>query len=225
MLVIFMIELPDKNLVFEYENGFYLTCAPSRIGKLIAHYELYKSIKHLSGAIVECGVYKGVSLIRFAMFRNLFEKQIKRKIVAFDTFETFPETQFEKDIPLRQNFIDEGGDQSIGKSQLLKILQDKKCNEFVELIEGNICETIPEFVSNNPDQKIALLNLDVDVYEPSVVILECLFPLLVKGGILILDDYGTFPGETKAVDDYFKGQSIKIQKFPFCKTPRYLIKK
>jgi|ETN02SMinimDraft_4_1059925.scaffolds.fasta_scaffold21052_2 hypothetical protein len=219
-----MIVLPEKNLEFEYENGFYLTCEVSRIGKFIAHYELYKSIDHLSGAIVECGVYKGVSLTRFAMFRNLFEKQIKRKIVAFDTFDTFPKTQFEEDIPLRQNFIDESGDQSIGKSQLLEILNEKNCGESLDLISGDICETVPEFVSNNPDLKIALLNLDVDIYEPSVVILEYLFPLLVKGGILILDDYGTFPGESQAVDDYFKGQSIEIQKFPFCKTPRYIIK-
>ena len=219
-----MIDLPEKNLEFKYENGFYLTCEVSRIGKFIAHYELYKSIKHLSGAIVECGVYKGVSLTRFAMFRNLFENQQIRKIVAFDTFEAFPETQFKKDIPLRNKFIDEAGDQSIGKSQLLKILQYKKCHKFVKLIKGNICETVPEFVTNNPDLKIALLNLDVDIYEPSVVILEYLFPLLVKGGILILDDYGTFPGESQAVDDYFKGQSIEIQKFPFCKTPRYIIK-
>ena len=220
-----MIELPDKNLVFEYENGFYLTCAPSRIGKLVAHYELYKSIKHLSGAIVECGVYKGVSLARFAMFRNLFEKQQIRKIVAFDTFETFPETHFEKDILLRKRFIDESGNHSIAKSHLLKILSDKKCQEFVELIEGDICETVPRFVYRNPNFRISLLNLDVDIYEPSVIILEYLFPLMVKGGVLILDDYGTFPGETKAVDDYFKGQSIEIQKFPFCKTPRYIIKK
>ena len=89
----------------------------------------------------------------------------------------------------------------------------------------NLWKTLNDLCDENPDFKISLLNLDVDVYEPSVIILDYLFPLIVKGGILILDDYGTFPGETKAVDDYFKGQSIKIQKFPFCKTPRYLIKK
>ena len=126
---------------------------------------------------------------------------------------------------MRKRFIDESGDHSITKSNLLKILSDKKCQEFVELIEGNICETVPRFVDRNPDFRISLLNLDVDIYEPSVITLEYLFPLIIRGGILILDDYGTFPGETKAVDDYFKGQLIEIQKFPFCKTPRYIIKK
>ena len=61
------------NLSFEYENGFYLTCSPSRIGKMLAHYELYKKTSQTPGAIVECGVFKGVSLTRFTMFRELFE--------------------------------------------------------------------------------------------------------------------------------------------------------
>ena len=51
-----------------------------------------------------------------------------------------------------------------------------------------------------------------------------LYPRIVKGGILILDDYGTFPGETKAVDEYFKDKDIKIKKFPFAATPSFIIK-
>ena len=132
---------------------------------------------------------------------------------------------FKEDILLRENFINDPGNQSISKDQMLKIFDVKNCNENVELINGDICQTVPEFVENNPNLKIALLNLDVDIYESSVVILEHLFLFLVKGGVLILDDYGTFPGETKAVDEYFEGQSIEIQKFPFCDTPRYIIKK
>lgn len=220
-----MIELPDKNLAFEYENGFYLTCAPSRIGKLIAHYELYKSIKHLSGAVVECGIYKGASFTRFAMFRDLFEKPSYRKLVAFDTFGKFPKTEFEKDIPLREKFIREAGDQSISKTQLYKVLSNKNCQESVELVEGDICETVLRFVVGNPNFRISLLNLDVDIYEPSVTVLDNLYPLIESGGILILDDYGTFPGETKAVDDYFHNKPVDLLKFPFCDTIHYIIKK
>ena len=69
------------------------------------------------------------------------------------------------------------------------------------------------------------LNLDTDIYEPAVTILDTLYPRIVKGGILILDDYKVFPGETKAVNEYFKGKKIKIEKFPFSSTPHYIIKK
>ncbi|WP_353839124.1 TylF/MycF/NovP-related O-methyltransferase [Moorena sp. SIO4E2] len=54
--------------------------------------------------------------------------------------------------------------------------------------------------------------------------LERLFPIIVKGGVLILDDYGVFPGETKAVDEYFASQNIEIKKFTFCMTPCYVVK-
>jgi hypothetical protein len=57
-----------------------------------------------------------------------------------------------------------------------------------------------------------------------VTILEHLFPRIVRGGILILDDYAAFPGETKAVDDYLKSMHLRIQKFPFAMTPSYVIK-
>ena len=71
-----MIEISSNNLAFEHENGFYLTCQSSRIGKLLAHYELFNLVKHLPGSLIECGVYKGASLARFAMFRHLFENNI-----------------------------------------------------------------------------------------------------------------------------------------------------
>ena len=67
-----MIELPDFSQTFTYENNFYLSCSPERIGKLLAHYELYKLTRDLPGAMVECGVFKGASLARFSMFRDLF---------------------------------------------------------------------------------------------------------------------------------------------------------
>lgn len=61
----------EKN--FEYENGFYLTSPPSRLGNIMAHYELYKKILTLPGDVVELGVFKGGSLIQFATFRELLE--------------------------------------------------------------------------------------------------------------------------------------------------------
>jgi len=72
----------------------------------------------------------------------------------------------------------------------------------------------------HPDPyEISLLNLDTDVYEPAVTILENLYPRIVKGGILILDDYGIFPGETKAAEEYFKDKKVEIKKFSFSTPP------
>ena len=219
-----MINLPDFSKAYEYENDFYLSCDKQRIGKLIAHYELYKMSHDIEGEIVECGVFKGASLVRFAMFRKLFQSKYEKKIIGFDSFAEFPQTEFEADKKLRDHIVKEAGEQSISTLQLMEVLKNKSCDESVDLIAGDITITLPQYVEMNPGLKISLLNLDTDIYEPSVTILENLYPKLEKGGILILDDYNVFPGETKAVDDYFKGKNVSIKNFPFSNTPYYLIK-
>lgn len=218
-----MITLPDFKKSFEYENNFYLSCHNSRIAKILAHYELFKKIKNIDGDIIECGVFKGASLIRFASFQDLFK--FKKRIIGFDNFGKFPQTKFKGDQALRKKFIKDAGEEGISKSQLMKVLEKKHLAKKIKLIKGDVTKTVPEFVKNNPKIKISLLNLDTDVYEPAVTILENLYPKIVKGGILLLDDYKYWSGETKAVNEYFKNKKIKIQKFEFSKTPHYIIKK
>ena len=219
-----MIELPNFEKAFEYENNFYLSCGITRISKILSHYEIYKMIKEVPGEIIECGVFKGASYLRFAMFREIFGNPFSKKIIGFDTFSKFPETTFQDDNKARNKFISSAGSDSISKEQLLKILDNKGLNKHVDLIEGDITETIPSYVKANPELKISLLNLDTDIYEPAVTILEHLYPKITKGGILMLDDYGTHPGETKAVDEYFKNKTVEIKKFSFAMTPCYIIK-
>ena len=220
-----MIKLPAFKKAFEYENNFYLTCDSSRLGKFLAHYQLFDMARKSSGEIVECGVFKGASLSRFAMFRELFESHDTRKIIGFDIFGKFPKTKFKADFKKRTKFIDEAGLQSISKEQLIKVLKNKGVYKNIELVKGDITKTIPKYLEKNPELRISLLNLDTDIYEPAVTILEYLYPRIVKGGILILDDYGVFPGETKAVDEYFTTKKIEIKKFSFSKSPSYIIKK
>lgn len=219
-----MITLPDFKKAFEYENNFYLSCENTRLSKIIAHYELFRMIEHIPGAIVECGVFKGASFVRFAGFRNLLGNPYSHKLIGCDIFGAFPKTEYKDDKKYREGFIQSAGEQSISKEQLLKVLKNKGADQNVDLVEGDIVKSIPQYLKENPYLKIALLNLDTDIYEPSVTVLENLWPRIVKGGILILDDYGTFPGETKAVDDYFKDKDVKIRKFPYAMTPCYIVK-
>lgn len=79
-----------REKAFDYENGFILTSDVYRLGNIMAHYELYKKIISLPGALVELGVFKGNSLIQFATFRELLENERSRKIIGFDTFGMFP---------------------------------------------------------------------------------------------------------------------------------------
>jgi hypothetical protein len=74
------------------------------------------------------------------------------------------------------------------------------------LIPGKVEHTVPE----NQHERIALLRLDTDWYESTRIELEYLFPKLVKGGILIIDDYGHWEGARKATDEYFEKNNIQL---------------
>jgi len=71
-----------------------------------------------------------------------------------------------------------------------------------------------------------LLHLDVDVYGPSKIVLDHLFERIVKGGLLVMDDYGIVPGETQAVDELIKKIEARplIEKLPIAHIPAYIRK-
>ena len=83
----------DSEKSFDYENGFLLPSEPIRIQKWITHYNLYCKIASLPGDVVEAGVYKGSSLIRFLTYRDMHENPLSRKILGFDAFGQFPITE------------------------------------------------------------------------------------------------------------------------------------
>ena len=213
----------DIEQQWDYENGFYLTSHLTRIPKMLAHYELYKSIVNLPGQVVECGVFKGASLIRFCTFREILESPYSRKIIGFDAFGKFPEQDNLDDQTFVKKFEGAAGD-GISLEELKAVLAHKKFENY-ELVEGDITQTIPDYITNHPELKISLLHIDVDVYKPSVTILNHLFDRVVSGGLLVFDDFGTVAGETKAIDEFFADKNTIIEKLSISHIPSYVRKK
>jgi len=215
---------PDFDRPFDHENNFYLTASPARTAKMLAHYELYKKSLSLPGAIVECGVFKGASLMRFGVYRHLFETEASRKIIGFDIFGEFPDTAYEDDKSRLKKFWEEAGRESISKDGLMDALERQNISDNIELIAGDVHDTIPKYLKSHPELRISLLNLDTDVYEPAKCIMENLYERVVPGGIILLDDYAVWAGETNAVDEYLQSKNVVIRKLPFAGTPAYIVK-
>ena len=222
-----------KNLnsenVWDYENGFYWFSPTTRINKLLAHYELYKKITSLPGDILEFGVYKGSSLIRFSTFRDSIENNNSRKIIGFDIFGQFPKSQIQNksDIEFIEKFEKESGD-GLDVDELNSILKSKNI-ENTELIQGNVFETLPKFLEQRPNLRISLLHLDLDVNEPTAFVLKMLYDRVVPNGLIVLDDYNTtdhntVAGETDAVDNFIYENKLKIEKLSFYNVPAYIQK-
>ena len=83
--------------IWDVENAFHLYSGSSRIKKIVCHYEIFKKTLKVPGSIVECGIFKGNSLIRFLIFRDLIIKSPKKSIYGFDVFGKFPKQKIKED--------------------------------------------------------------------------------------------------------------------------------
>lgn len=185
----------------------------------------YISENRIEGDIVECGVYQGYTL---AYIAKLLEKlNLKKKIIGFDTFEdgfiddTFTEfdTDFKKQKKLNHKDVNSSAPY-FTKDQVISNIHNITTFKDYDLIKGNVIETL-DLQRNLPD-KICFLRLDTDLYKTTKKQLEVLYPKLVAGGVLHIDDYGFFSGAKKAVDEFFCNKKIWLHRADL--TCRYMIK-
>jgi hypothetical protein len=208
----------DLGKKWDYENGFYLAADVGRLTKALAQWELFKAIPR--GDVVEVGVFKGSSLMRLAEYRRAKDDNEYRAIVGFDTFGYFPtdEVHSSHDKSFIKEFIRQAGSPS-DKEEIAFYIENKGFSN-ITLIEGNIFNTLPLYCHQKPE--IALINLDVDAYEPTKEALTYLLPSLVKGGVILLDDYAHCEGAKQACDEVLGKENIEA--IAFYPNMRYYIK-
>ncbi|MBF0354902.1 MAG: class I SAM-dependent methyltransferase [Alphaproteobacteria bacterium] len=203
--------------------------------KFLAHYELFQRVVDLPGDIVELGVYRGASLMSWANFleiRNMGDRH--KRVWGFDNFEGFGQMEGKDGRDDPKVGKQPGGFASgVFLDQLedaISIFDDDRFIPYkprIKLVKGNIEESVPRWVEENPGVRISLLHFDADLYRPTKVALECLWPLVVPGGVVLFDEYGIPPweGESKAVDEFFVGQPVQLKRFDWTPNPgAYIVK-
>ena len=170
----------------------------------------------IAGDIVECGVWRGGSIM--AVLRTLkLLNDCERQVWLFDTFSGMPPPSA-RDVDftghtahelLRASNIDDS--ESVWCCSSLNDVRANvascsypvgKVRFVVGPVEATLQSELPE--------SIALLRLDTDWYESTRVELEQLYPRLVPGGALVIDDYGHWQGCRRAVDEYFEQHSVRM---------------
>jgi hypothetical protein len=176
----------------------------------------YAERRSLPGAFVECGVWRGGSVL--AMIMTLQELGAERDVYLYDTFEGMTEptehdvsshgppaledwnaARAAGEIPWGQVFGPNAFDES---SVRQTVLSTGYPEHRTHLVRGSVEDTIPTQLPGS----IALLRLDTDWYESTRHELEHLWELVAPGGIIIIDDYGDWAGARKAVDEFFSGR-------------------
>lgn len=172
--------------------------------------------RDIPGAIVECGVWRGGSMMAAALALKALGST-DRHLYLFDTFAGMPRPT-EHDITFRgraavpkfENLSTSADSSNWCAATLDEVREALLSTGYEEsrlhFIEGKVEATIPE----HAPQEIALLRLDTDWYESSRHELEHLYPRLSPKGVLILDDYGHWLGVRKAVDEYLANNSIDL---------------
>jgi hypothetical protein len=204
----------------EFEPFLFPSKSKTSSGKLIAHYELFKKIAHLDGSIIKCGITAEEGFTRFAMFKEMAGAAIQQKMIAFQKLQPL----FEEEVNEFGTVTLKVKNSKVSIEHIHETLSSTGISQDVQFVPGVVCESIPEYLMENPELKISLLNVDLDDYNGTMTTLEFLYPRLVQGGILIVDNYYKHLSEYRAVNDYFHPRKIQINNFSVDKGPHYIIK-
>lgn len=186
----------------------------------------YADAAGIEGDIVECGVWRGGNMM---LAKRAATKP--RRYFLYDTYAGMSE-------PTEADVDNAGGSALARFGNYLKpthsewayaslaevrgyFEKQKLLDDSVVFVKGKVEETLAH--ENNLPQKIAILRLDTDWYESTLAELKILYPRLVTGGVLIVDDYGHWQGARKAFDEYFKGQPVLLQRIDY--TARMTVKR
>jgi hypothetical protein len=207
--------------------SLYDQCKPYTMTTIERMFALYQAVNYvvkydISGDFVECGVWRGGSSMMIALVLAKLGCT-DRQLHLYDTFEGMSEPT-KVDVTYRGDDAELLMQKSMYNKETsvwcLADISDVKNNmaltgynpKNIHYVKGKVEDTIP---GNIPSNGIALLRLDTDFYESTAHELEYFYPMLIQGGVLIIDDYGHWDGCKKAVDEYFVDKPILLNRIDY----------
>jgi O-methyltransferase len=209
----FPLDFDDADKELYRRVGPYTMTTPPRVYALVRAVE-YVAARDVPGAIVECGVWRGGSMMAAAL--TLLRLGVSdRELYLYDTFAGMPpptEVDTTRSGERAADLLARGDESShiwaiasLGDVREA-ILSVGYPENRIHFVEGLVEETLPA----TAPQEIALLRLDTDWYRSTKHELEHLYPRLASGGVLILDDYGHWQGARRAVDEYLAENGLAL---------------
>ncbi len=183
------------------------------------------SVDQFDGAVVECGVYRGRTLL--GMAHMLRQRGIGVKVFGLDSFEGFPEpTAKDAYGDGRFHFMaQEGYFGDVSFTELNARIDRLGFSDQVVLLKGFFEDTLPQLANH----RFTLVHLDCDLYQSYRVCLEFLYDKVLPGGYIVFDEYDDpeteFPGAKRAIDEFFSDKPEQIQSFGESEHARVYIRK
>jgi hypothetical protein len=192
--------------VYDSYNSLMFSPDKRVFNKMVKKIELYISVKELAGDILEFGVFKGSGMALFLKLKNMYEPNSLMKVIGFDYFQ-------------KDSLIDSLD--GINKDCMTTVLSrvdssdltlesvKKRLSTYDEdnyiLVQGDAVVECKKFTASNPGAKIKLLYMDLDMAEPTYKILKELWSRVVRGGVVVFDEYAYHIwDESVGVDAFLK---------------------
>jgi len=167
---------------------------------------LCNSINEIDGCIVECGVWRG------GMIAGIFDYcKVKRSSYLFDSFEGLPEAKVNdgKAAKIWQDAnVGTGLDNCKAEISYAKKAMESAKSSNHQIIQGWFEKTL---LTAKINESIAILRLDADWYDSTMLCLEHLYPKVAENGLIIVDDYYAWDGCSRAVHDYLAKNNLPLR--------------
>ncbi len=206
-----MLEDADIEEIYQQVAPITMT-GRERVEALIRAVE-YLTVNSIEGDFAECGVWRGGSILAMILtLRRLNDRS--RRIWAYDTFagmtppgDVDVSIHGESAVQIYSEHRDKGaGWYAASRAEVEKhIAKSGYPMENIRLVEGDVHNTLKQEYPTS----IALLRLDTDWYESTMLELQTLYPRIVQKGVMIIDDYGHWSGAKKAVDEFFSESDFR----------------
>jgi hypothetical protein len=190
------------------------------VSRLLYQDMLYRQILDVPGVICEFGVHWGATMAQMLNLRGIHEPfNHSRKIVGFDTFSGFV------GVDEADGGFSGAGDYATSAGYEAELDQILTLHESFspipqlkkfELVKGDVAETLPVWLTDNPHAIIAMAVFDMDLYNPTRDALELVLPRLTRGSLLVFDELNCpyFPGETSALDEVIGLGKLRLRRYP-----------
>jgi len=167
----------------------------------------------LEGALAECGVFRGSTLLGMA-HRLACQGMGKAMLIGCDSFEGFP-------APTKEDALEDGSFHQRTRegvfhetsyTALSSRISALGYAHNIRLFRGFFSDTLPQL----SEMEFKVVHLDCDLYQSYMTCLNFFYPRLLRGGYMVFDEYDfsatVYPGARKAIDEYFRDKPEKLQK-------------
>lgn len=188
------LNLPSQNN-YDSFNNFIFSDDVKLTGKLLHRFEYFLKTKDLPGDIVEIGVFKGSGMSSFLKFLKIYCPNSNKKVIGFDIFDTeVADSALNKDSKVDKESMEIVYSRVDNNELLLSSVKNKLITSGADedkflLVQGDVQNSIPEFIEKNPGFRISLLYIDVDLDRPTYYSLTYLWDRILPGGYILFDEY------------------------------------